>query len=529
MSQDKILIRSKTIEIIYDLKKTDCLTDRNLFKACCLLKKLKDDEFVIATILKEINFQNPKFDVALVHISKMLSLEITKEQTQKLLEKPNVADKKKLFLMNVLRELGENISFEDTVKYLNEPENIDLAENELMVRLVGVNPEAQIDFLDFFFTISDENKIHLLNSLTEDTKGEELVNALEPIVYYDQNAPYIEKIIEILRSTKCHNSKLLLEFISKSNSEFANIANSAKNELILAGFRSNKTKKEVIKEYLKNTIPLGFWASLVDGVDNFSIIFARQKADGNIATFFNVLNLKTGIVSTFGFDDISIEELKTILKRFFKSSYMVELKEEIGIKILSEFEKLSIKKKRKIPYEYLAWKNYLEDIKIPNIKLEEEFKKELEVIYINDEIYEAVFGGDVLNSWFITPEDSEEFGKLTEKITSKIDIQIEEIEEIIKKNADKIIKDKDLTRKILFECYFLTQIEFTQRADVLYSISNSEKYLKRFKEDMLKISLYQYFLRLKDEKNKVKSIFEKSKKKVDYKYFIKMLEDKWSK
>ena len=99
MSQDKILIRSKTIEIIYDLKKTDCLTDRNLFKACCLLKKLKDDEFVIATILKEINFQNPKFDVALVHISKMLSLEITKEQTQKLLEKPNVADKKKLFLI----------------------------------------------------------------------------------------------------------------------------------------------------------------------------------------------------------------------------------------------------------------------------------------------------------------------------------------------------------------------------------------------------------------------------------------------
>ena len=138
-------------------------------------------------------------------------------ECQKIIKKNTVADKKKLFLMNVLRELGESISYEETKEYLNEPENIQDTENELMARLATLNPEAQIDFLDFFFTISDENKILLLNSLKEENTGSELTQALEPIVYYDTNAKYIKNIIEILKETKCYSSKLLLDFISKSN------------------------------------------------------------------------------------------------------------------------------------------------------------------------------------------------------------------------------------------------------------------------------------------------------------------------
>ena len=150
--------------------------------------------------------------------------------------------------MNVLRELGESISYEETKEYLNEPENIQDTENELMARLATLNPEAQIDFLDFFFTISDENKILLLNSLKEENTGSELTQALEPIVYYDTNAKYIKNIIEILKETKCYSSKLLLDFISKSNSEYANLAKSAKNELILSGLRENPTKREILTQ-----------------------------------------------------------------------------------------------------------------------------------------------------------------------------------------------------------------------------------------------------------------------------------------
>ena len=57
------------------------------------------------------------------------------------------------------------------------------------------------------------------------------------------------------------------------------MAKSAKNELILSGLRENPTKREILKTYLQNTLPLGFWGSLIDGADNFSIIFARQKGE----------------------------------------------------------------------------------------------------------------------------------------------------------------------------------------------------------------------------------------------------------
>ena len=118
MSDDKIIIRSKIIEIIYNLKNSESFSEKNLFKATCMLKKLKNDDFVISTLLKEIDFQNPNFDIALIYISKMLSPELTKSECQKIIKKNTVADKKKLFLMNVLRELGESISYEETKETL---------------------------------------------------------------------------------------------------------------------------------------------------------------------------------------------------------------------------------------------------------------------------------------------------------------------------------------------------------------------------------------------------------------------------
>ena len=528
MPDDKIIIRSKIIEIIYNLKNSESFSEKNLFKATCMLKKLKNDDFVISTLLKEIDFQNPNFDIALIYISKMLSPELTKSECQKIIKKNTVADKKKLFLMNVLRELGESISYEETKEYLNEPENIQDTENELMARLATLNPEAQIDFLDFFFTISDENKILLLDSLKEENTGSELTQALEPIVYYDTNAKYIKNIIEILKETKCYSSKLLLDFISKSNSKYANLAKSAKNELTLSGLRENPTKREILKTYLQNTLPLGFWGSLIDGADNFSIIFARQKGDKTIATFFNVLNLKTGISSTFGFDNITIQDFKKILKRFFKATFMIKLDDKIGAKILSDFEKITIKNNRKIPYEYLAWKNYTVDIDVQELDLIKTFEKELEKVKVTDEIYENLYSDNILMNWFVTTENSQKFEELTAEI-SKSKLKIQEIEKKIKENVEEIFPDCELIKKLIFESYFLSQIEFIEKADTLYSISKSKKYLKRMKIDMLKFSLYQHFLKLRDEKNNIKNIFSKEESDADFQYYIDLFEEKWSK
>ena len=65
-----------------------------------------------------------------------------------------------------------------TVEELINKETKQLLDTAIM------NPEAQIDFMDFMSAISDEDKIILIKSLEEDYANDALANILIPVFLY---------------------------------------------------------------------------------------------------------------------------------------------------------------------------------------------------------------------------------------------------------------------------------------------------------------------------------------------------------
>ncbi len=529
MTDSKIVIRSKIISIIYEFKASKSYSDRTIQKMLDILKMVEDKELVIETILREINCQNTNFDISLTFIAQNISQEIFKEQIYACLKSKTTPDIKKVFLVNVLRDMQVNINYDDAAYYMEKPENMLEYEKELFVRLSNINPETQIDFLDFFFAISSSDKILLLQSIVEDLEGEELANTLEPLLYVEPEADYIPDVISYIKSTKSYTALIALENIIKNypDSKYAQLAKKAHSELKISGMREIKTKADILREPLKGSIPLGFWGSLVDGCDNFSIIFARQKQDGTLAAFFTAINLRFGINTCFGFDNIDIEEFTTILERFFKTSAMVKLEDDFAIHLYKEAENLNRLSGVKIPYEYICWKNYMADIFPNELNIDDYIKNNLEKITLDDKNFENTIASSYFDCWFLKENDNPYYDEFLNKAVQTKEIKAIDI--LIEEYIPKIFDDDFYDKKLTHQALFLHFAELEEYSKTCFSLVENYQYRHRLYREILRTSVYQYFLQKSQIEENSTNIFAKKNnpQDIDFNEYIEMIEAQW--
>ena len=85
------------------------------------------------------------------------------------LKNPNLNSEVKITIINLLRELDADWSYETCEEYLGEDSTEILDENtKKLLNTAIINPEVQIDFLDFLASIRVQDKITLLNSFEGD-------------------------------------------------------------------------------------------------------------------------------------------------------------------------------------------------------------------------------------------------------------------------------------------------------------------------------------------------------------------------
>lgn len=433
-----------------------------------------------------------------------------------ILKNHSVDDETKAFVLNLLKDMGQKINYEELGEYLHEPEKVIDADTQKLLQTAIINPEAQIDFLDFLNSLSEPDKELLVDSLGEDYSSDDLANILNPLCLYAPTSKLGKKVIEILGTTKSqlalHTLLETLKFVDEDE-EVATLIKKSISTLKIAGIREDNAI-EFYKNVLKSTPGYSF-ISYPDGHGNQAIIFSRKKEDSLIQMVAIVINDIYGIIDCFGFNEISSAEFERIVERFYDGDDYVCITPEVAKNLLLNAEKLSRQNDTKVSYEYICWKTLLADIEAESTPIEIFLKTLTEEKTLSDSDLENICMLDFVQRWFFDPEYSDEFLEFIQDLNQKIAKNEDNIdfESEVKENLDKIftIEQKNvLDKRILMSAYLMTLSNNENETQLLYSLYLDEKTKTKMAENILRKSIYEYYVALKfkhAEENKTTNIF----------------------
>lgn len=401
---------------------------------------------------------------------------------------PNV----KIVVINFLRGLDSSWEL-DAGDEIYDSEIIDMETAKLLDNAV-VNPEVQIDFLDFLTSLSQNDKITLINSIAEDYSGDVLANILIPVFLSQPDSDVGKAALRALGESKSqlafHAVNTSFDFVSD---DLKPLLKKSLSTLKIAGIREDNSY-EFYKNILKDTVPYKCCVTYPDGHGNQALIFTRKTKDGRVRFVAVVVDDYHGIRDCFGFYDISQFECDKIIERFYKNEEEIVVKPEVLKTILMSAEMLSKNRANNwlLPYEYVCWKNLLSDIEyissIKDILSDKLSKKEL-----NADFMEVVYDMDFMNRWFLDYGYSDEFDYM-------LSINDADYDRIINENLDKVFYKEEVdvwSERLLSVAYLKYAMGDKSQADVLYSLYFDAHYKKEFFRYILRRSIYEYYVNLK--------------------------------
>ena len=407
----------------------------------------------------------------------------------------------KIFALNFLREIDAEWTYEECGEYLNTEELVDEDTRNLLEKAV-INPEVQIDFLDFFQTLSSQDKIVLLQSLRDDYTGDALANILIPVFLAQPDSEAGKEALTILGNSRSqlayHALNSSLEFVNDDIKQLIK-----KNLLILklSGIRENNSK-EFYTDLLANSKPYRLNITYPDGHGNQAMIFSRINENAKVKFAGIVINDYYGIKDCFGFNELSKFECDTIIDRFYRDEKSIEISPEEFKTILFNAELISKKSQNwLLPYEYSCWKTLLFDIEIENKSIKTILDEKLQKKALSEEKFNSVLNADFMTHWFMDAAYSDEFEEFLAELNEKLKIGgIVDFDKITDNNTDKVFyqEEKIVWRKRLLNCSYLKLItENFAEASVLYNIYYDDKYFEDFLKFIMKKSIYEYYFSMR--------------------------------
>lgn len=416
--------------------------------------------------------------------------ELTKRLWE-LLKNNVVPNNVKIVAVNFLRGLDSNWELDTGDELLNE-EIIDNDTKQLLNNAI-VNPEVQIDFLDFLTSLSTNDKIVLINSLGEDYTQDALANILIPVFLSQPDSEAGTEALRLLGNSKSqlafHALNTSLKFVGE---KIAPLVKKSISTLKIAGIREDNSH-EFYKQILSESAPYKFCITYPDGHGNQALIFTRKTIEGKIRFVAIVIDDYHGIRDCFGFNEISQFECDKIIERFYHNEKEVSITPENFKTVLSHAEKIShnIANNWLIPYEYICWKNLLTDIEEDGRELKEILAEILTPSKLDG--IDAVTDMDFIQKWFLNPNYSDEFEEMLNSDNTDFDTLIDE-------NLDKVFYDEEKFvwyERILMAAYLKLSENKLKDAEILYSIYCDENLKREFLKNILRKSIYEYYTALK--------------------------------
>lgn len=416
--------------------------------------------------------------------------ELTKKLWE-LLKNSMVPNNVKIIIVNFLRGLDSNWDISSGDEILDE-EILD-ADTKNMLNQAIVNPEVQIDFLDFLSSLSTTDKKTLINSMSADYSQDALANVLIPVFLSDPESEIGLLALDILGNSK---SQLAFHALNQAY-EYAseNIKPLIKKNistLKIAGIREDNSA-EFYKDLFKDFKPYIFCVTYPDGHGNQALIFSRIDENNRVKFTAIVVDDYKGIVDCFGFNDISKFECDAILERFYKNEKEIHISPKAFKTILLQAEKLSQQTQKIIPYEYICWKNLLADTEAENKTyleiLEETFGQNTN----SDIDIQQISTSDFTQKWFLEPTYSDEFEEL-------LSIDTDNYESLIEDYVDKVFyneENKVWSERLLATAYLQLQIGDLKSAQDLYNLYFNKDLKRELFKNILRKSVYEYYISLK--------------------------------
>lgn len=538
LPENKLQIRAKLLSAIINMQNNS--QDRAYIKKTLEeLNAIVDKDAVLDILNREFlkeNSQMRDYTITFL-ISELTDPQKAEAVMFETLANPKIKDSVKAKAVGFLREAGKHVNYEQYINYFENPDEIIDADTVKLLENARVNPESQIDFLDFLEALPQAEKEMLVESLTQDYDGDNLANILIPIIYANPYGDISQIAISAIGESKSMLAYPVLKWLEENTDDLKVKANVQKSLSLL---KLSGIKEDITKEYYKRLLSgspvYKCFVNFPDGHGNIGLIFSRKNEASFIQMFALVLNDIDGIIDCFGFNEISEGEFDRIVNKFFSNDRVVLADETLCKYLMVNAEKISRLKFQEISYEYAAWVSITRDIDYEDLNLSDGLSK----IELNDFLLKQLYDKGYFEKWFFSVSDNEKFAALIDKIADDKICDIKQIETLLNENMPQIFDDaflKILNRRLLVSAHFARLNNEQTFADMLYSLIDESECKNCFKEDMLKKSIYEYFLSQKDRYESIKSatsIFarraNKDLQEIDIKYVencIKEIEKNW--
>lgn len=486
-------------EISNILTKLSDVKDFESYKVHYRMLDIQSDKNIIVKLLfKEINTPQKNPELLKFLLARYCPKDELVERLWSIIKNNMASNNAKIFVLDLLRDIDANWSYEQCDKYLDNPDELVNSDTKKILDNAIANPEVQIDFLDFLNSLPDSDQIILLESLAADYSQNELANMLIPVFLSMSDTETGRKALEILGNSKSQLAYHALNTALESvKDELKPAIKKNLSVLKLAGIREDNSL-EFYKDLLKDSKPYKFCITYPDGHGNQAVIVSRIKKTGAIQFVAIVIDDYKGIRDCFGFNEISKFECNTIIERFYRAQRALELDPGVLKSILLSAEKISADR---LPYEYVCWKNLLADIETIPLKLNYSQEK------LSQDEFETILKSDFTDYWFLNSTYSDEYEEFLKELAL---ITPEDYDKFIDKNVEKVFFDSEFN--IWHERIMHTAIlkHFTgdyKTAKNLCSLYNDKKLVREFFKNILRKSIYEYYF-AKNEKEKVSAIEE---------------------
>ena len=441
------------------------------------LKEITDKKTVMDILIRELlNADEHKSLLICWLLSELIEKNTLNDELWNVIKSPDYNDHIKMLAFNMLKDLGNKIDYEVISGYFEKFNELINKETKELLDTAIMNPEAQIDFMDFLNALTDDDKILLIKSLEEDYANDALANILIPVFLYYMKSSVGDTALDILARTKSqlafHALNKAKEYLDEKNTPKINKAIS---ELKLSGIRVDNTI-EFYKEILKESKPYKSYVSFPDGHGNMAIIFSRIRTNKTLQFLAVVINPRYGILDAFGFNSMTERDFYKIVDKFYNYQEKYEIPASAVKHLLSKAAEISYENDDLLPYEYICWESVLLDIESNGIDFEIE-KKEL-----SQKDVENLCLSEYVQTWFFDEITSPEFKEFIDNLSlefSKNNFNVD-LDKYLADNFDKIFTSKEKEHQtVIFK--LAAYLRFVKgdkdMAQVLYSLESNYLFL----------------------------------------------------
>lgn len=483
---NKIQIKAEILTLIMKLQTTTAVSDEMF----AVLDNEPDKQGIMDVLLKELSrAKEEKAFVICYILTRLFDKEFLVNNLREFIRDRKISDYAKMIAFNLLRDLGNQVQTDEVSGYFVEFDKIVEEETKEMLNSALMNPEAQIDFIDFMSALGPEDQLVLINALNEDYTEDALANILIPVFMYNPRTEIAKVIINHLGNSRSqlafHAFEEAKEFVGE---DIVPLLNKGLSALKLSGVRVDNAV-DFYKSILKSSKPYKSYISYPDGHGNIAGVFTRIRENDTIQFVAMVLNDVYGILDCFGFNEITQVDLDKILAKFYGEDGGVEVGHGVLKYLVDRAEKQARYNRDMLPYEYVCWKNTMLDIEAlkPACILEHKDLSQADI----DEL--CLY--DKTQTWFYDVNTSESFKKMIEELNSlyknnNFDI---DLDKFISDKYDSIYTPEEIEvwKNRFYIVAFLEQLQGRNDiAQKFYSLKDNYAFLT----NILRKSIYEYYV-----------------------------------